>query len=71
MSVKVQLNFQVSPKIANRFRADARRNNKSLDVVGEVILGDFFRGYSATERAKFYAQFENKIVGRKIGAKPR
>ena len=65
--MKVQLNFQVSKGLAAKFRADARRNKKSLDDVGEVILGDFFKAWTKVERARFYEQCPAKISGRKIG----
>jgi hypothetical protein len=64
--MKVQLNFQVSKGLAAKFRADARRNNKSLDDIGEVILGDFFKAWTKTERARFYEQLPAKVSGRKI-----
>ncbi|MDE2099456.1 MAG: hypothetical protein KGL39_19550 [Patescibacteria group bacterium] len=65
---KVQLNFQVPPRLAARVRADARRNYKTLDTVGEAILEDFFRSWTKTERARFYESgAKPKISGRKIG----
>ena len=40
MPSKVQLNFQVPRKLAEKVRSDARRNNKTLDAVGETILSE-------------------------------
>jgi len=66
MKEKVQLNSQVPPQLAALARADARRNGKTLDDVIAAILGDFFSGWSATERAKFYQHAKPKGSGRKI-----
>ena len=68
MKTRVQLNFRVSPGIASKVRADARRNNKTLDAVGETILSDFFKAWTAEERAKFYDHAGNKLTGRKVSA---
>ena len=65
--MKVQLNFQVTPRLAAKFRADARRSKKTLDDVGEIILTDFFNAWTLKERARFYEQRPTKISGRKIG----
>lgn len=68
MAGKVQLNFQVPRKIAEKVRNDARRNNKTLDAVGETILTEFFSAWTLTERARFYEGKENKKSGRRIGS---
>lgn len=68
MSDKVQLNFQVRPGIASKVRGDARRNKKTLDDVGEVILADFFKAWTPGERDKFYEQCKEKRLGRKVAA---
>lgn len=62
----VQLNFQVPPNLAARVRADARRNNKTLDSVGQVIIGDFFKAYNAEQRARFYDGGRTKMTGRRV-----
>ena len=67
MAGKVQLNFRVPKKLAEKVRSDARRNNKSLDAVGETILSEFFSAWTLTERARFYERQKNKRSGRRIG----
>lgn len=68
MRDKVQLNFQVPPEIAQKVRADARRNGKNLDDIGTIILKDFFKAWTVSERAKFYNHAANKVTGRKVAA---
>lgn len=68
MHGKVQLNFQVPKKLAEKVRSDARRNNKTLDAVGETILSEFFSAWTLTERARFYEGKANKRSGRRIGS---
>lgn len=63
---KVQLNFKVSKGTARNVRADARRNGITIDSLGEMIIGDFFNGWTAKERAEFYRQLKPKTTGRRI-----
>lgn len=63
---KVQFNAQIPPTLAQKIRADARRNGRTLDDVTTCILTDFFSGWTATERAKFYEHAKPKVRGRKI-----
>ena len=63
---KVQLNFQVPAALAAKVRDDARRNQKTLNSVGETIVRDFFR-QTLLERARRYQLALPKISGRKIG----
>jgi nitrogenase molybdenum-iron protein alpha/beta subunit len=67
MANKVQFNCQLPKTLAEKVRADARRNHRSLDDVSAAIFGDFFKAWCVTERAKFYAGFKAKTVGRKVG----
>ncbi|MDE2103825.1 MAG: hypothetical protein KGL39_41690 [Patescibacteria group bacterium] len=67
---KVQLNFQVPASLAQKIRDDARRNQKTLNSIGEIIVRDFFRK-TRTERARRYLVAAPKISGRKIGTRPR
>jgi hypothetical protein len=64
---KEQFNIQLPPKLAAQVRADARRNGKTLDDVTAAIFGDFFGGWTLTERAKFYGGAKAKCRGRKVG----
>lgn len=63
---KVQLNIQVPRQIARQVRSDARRNGKTIDSIGEIIFEDFFGGWTAAERSKFYEQAKDKTTGRRI-----
>ena len=65
---KVQLNIQVRKKLAQQVRADARRNGKTIDSIGEIIFEDFFNGWTPTERAEFYKAAKDKTMGRRIGS---
>jgi hypothetical protein len=66
--MKVQLNLQVPPKLAEKLRIDATRNRKRVSDVGAAILGEFFKAWTVAERAKFYTGLEPKITGRRVAA---
>lgn len=63
---RVQLNTRVSPDVAKKVRADARRNNRTVDMVVETILTDFFAGWNVAERSRFYQQVPEKRIGAPI-----
>jgi hypothetical protein len=66
--MKVQLNLQVSPKLAEKIRMDATRNRKKVSDVGAAIIGEFFKAWTVAERAKFYTGLAPKIGGRRVAA---
>jgi hypothetical protein len=66
--MKVQLNAQVPAKLAEKVRADARRNHKTLDDVVSSIIGDFYGAWTVVERAKFFTHAPDKKAGRKVAA---
>lgn len=68
VSGKTQLNFRTPPSLGFKVRADALRNNKTLDDVGTAILTDFFSAYTVAERAKIYADKGNKKTGRRVAS---
>jgi stress-induced morphogen len=63
-----QLNFRVPAPLAERVRNEARRNRKTLDSVGFIIVSKFFKGRTKTQRDRLYKLAAPKISGRKIGS---
>lgn len=63
---KNQFNVRLPASLVDRIRADARRSGRSIDSVIETILTDFLKGWTVTERQKFYGTQPAKRLGRPI-----
>lgn len=66
MPKKSQLNIRLPEELAERLRADARRTGRSLDSVMETIISDFLKGWTVSERSRFYETKPAKKAGRPI-----
>lgn len=67
--MSTQFNVRLPDPLVRKVRADARRSGRSLDAVATVIFADFFSGWTASERVRFYAGTPVKRAGRKISEK--
>lgn len=63
---RIQLNVRIPRSLVGKVRGDARRNRRTVDSVVETIVADFFTGWTAAERSKFYAAQPAKKVGRPL-----
>jgi len=64
---RIQLNVRLPDGLVEKARTDARRHGKTVDSIVETVLADFFKSFTLTERANFYAHQPAKRAGRPIG----
>jgi len=61
MSKRVQLNKRVPEVLRTKIKQDALRNPRiSEDTIVAAIITDFFKSWTAAERANFYHGYNSK-----------